>query len=114
MIDIKPTHTIQVDLGINEGGVIQQELTNLVYKYMYRYVPFSGNTGRVHLRENVIITPDSITFNSPYASRQYYGSQTGKEWHYTTPGTGPYWDERMLTAHKQDIINEISKKYGGK
>lgn len=114
MVELKTPTQIIIDLGLDDNGVITQELTNLIYKYMYRYIPFSGNTGRIHLRENVSITNNTITFNSPYARKQYFGSQTGEEWNYTTPGTGPYWDKRMLTAHRQDIMNEIAKKYGGK
>jgi len=116
-VNIKPIHTIEVDLGIQTNGPMQLDLTNRIYRHMYKYIPFSGAstgpTAHIHLRENVGITSDSITFKTSYAKRQYYGSQTGTEWHYTTPGTGPYWDKRMLNVEKKDILKEIAKKYGG-
>ena len=112
-IKIKPIHTIEIDLGIQGNGPIQKELTNSIYRHIFKYIPFSGDTGRIHLRENVDITSDTITFKTAYAKKQYYGSD-GKPWHYTTPGTGPYWDKRMLSVERDDILREIAEKYGGK
>ena len=92
---------------------MQLYANNVIYRYMYKYVPFSGDTQRIHLRENVEITEYEITFKTAYAKRQYYGSQTGVPWNYTTPGTGPYWDKQMLSADRKDILKEIVAKYGG-
>ena len=107
---MKPIHTIELDLGINSGGKMQQILTNEVYRRMYRYIPFSGDTQKIHLRENISKNEDSITFKTIYAKRMYYGDE---DWNYTTPGTGPYWDKKMLTAEKKDLLKEVIKKSGG-
>lgn len=107
-VDMKPIHTIELDLGISSNGAKQRELTNTVYRYMYKYVPFSGDTGKVHLRENVAIGNDSITFKSVYAKRIYYGDEN---WNWTTPGTGPYWDEKMLSAERGDLLKEVADKW---
>ena len=107
-VNMKPIHTIELDLGISSSGAKQRELTNIVYRYMYKYVPFSGDTQKIHLRENVSLTNDSITFKTDYAKRMYYGEES---WNWTTPGTGPYWDEKMLTAERNDIIKEVTDKW---
>lgn len=111
-VSLKPIPDIIVDLGIQPKGPMQQDLTNIVYKKMYRYIPYSG-LSKIHLRENIQKTEDSITFKSSYAKYQYYGSQNGNKWHYTTPGTGPYWDKKMLNVEKKNILKEIARKYGG-
>ena len=33
---------------------------------------------------------------------------------YTTPGTGPYWDKRMVSVDMPDIVKRIQDKFGGK
>ena len=118
LIKLKPIKTIELDLGIDANGKKQLDLTNRIYRHMFKYVPFSGaSTGptpKIHLREKVDIATTSITFKSSYAKRQYYGSQTGTPWHYTTKGTGPFWDKKMLTAEKDEIVREMNRKYGGR
>ena len=31
----------------------------------------------------------------------------GKVVNYTTPGTGSYWDKRMVSAEMQDVVKEV-------
>ena len=40
----------------------------------------------------------------------------GKVVNYTTPGTGPYWDERMKSADMQNVVAEVQNfvNKGGK
>ena len=38
----------------------------------------------------------------------YYGEES---WNWTTPGTGPYWDEKMLINERNDIIKEVTDKW---
>ena len=33
---------------------------------------------------------------------------------YTTPGTGPYWDKRMVSAEMQDVVKEVQEYVGGR
>ena len=71
---------------------------------MDKYVP--KDTGV--LRENVTIDINSITYEQPYAHAQYVGEVNGGQvTNYTTPGTGPYWDKRMVSAEMQDIVKEV-------
>lgn len=112
-VKLKPTSVIKARLGIEPNGRVQKFFTNTCYKHMDKYVPKDeGN-----LRTIVDIQPDSITYESPYARYQYYGVRedgTHKVHNYTTPGTGPYWDKRMVSAEMQDVVKEVQDFIGGK
>lgn len=103
---MKPTSQIKARLGIQPNGQVQKFFTNECYRYMDKYVPMDlGN-----LRQVVRIQTDSITYESPYAKYQYNGERadgTHKVANYTTPGTGPKWDERMKSAEMDDLIKEV-------
>lgn len=112
-VKIKPTSQIKARLGIEPNGRVQKFFTNTCYKHMDKYVPKDeGN-----LRTIVDIEDNSITYESPYARYQYYGVRedgTHKVKNYTTPGTGPYWDKRMVSAEMQDVVKEVQDYIGGK
>lgn len=112
-VKLQPTSTIKAHLGIEPNGRVQRFFTNTCYKHMDKYVPY--DTG--DLRTIVDIQADSITYESPYARYQYYGVRedgSHKVQNYTTPGTGPYWDKRMMTAEMQDIVREVQNYVGGR
>lgn len=139
-VNIKPTSEIKARLGLEPNGRIQKFFTNTCYKAMDEFVPKDlGN-----LRTIVDIQSDSITYQSPYARYQYYGKKmvmpengksafynddygfwskkgekkilTEEDLVYHTPGTGSYWDKRMVSAKMDKVIeivqNEINR--GGK
>lgn len=106
---IKPTSTIIAYLGLEQNGPAHKFLTNTCYNHMDRYVPYSGDTGRLHLRENVSMMPDAIIYHMPYAHAQYVGYTTGPVVNYTTPNTGPYWDKKMWSAEGSEVIKEVQK-----
>ena len=114
-VKLKPTSVIKARLGIEPNGRVQKFFTNTCYKHMDKYVPMDeGN-----LRTNVDIQSSTITYESPYARYQYYGVRedgTHQVQHYTTPGTGPYWDKRMVSAEMQDVVKEVQRyvNRGGK
>ena len=112
-VKMQPTSVIKARLGIDPNGPVQSFLTNTCYKHMDKYVPMDeGN-----LRTNVNIQSNSITYESPYARYQYYGVRedgTHEVHNYTTPGTGPYWDKRMVSAEMQDVVREVQDYVGGK
>lgn len=60
-----------------------------------------------NLRNIVDKGVDYITYEVPYAHYQYVNQF--QEDHYTTPGTGPYWDKRMVSAEMNDVIEEVQK-----
>lgn len=112
-VKLNPTSQIKARLGIEPNGRVQKFFTNTCYKHMDKYVPKDeGN-----LRTIVDIQPDSITYESPYAKYQYYGMRndgTHVVKNYTTPGTGKYWDKRMVSAEMQDVVKEVQDYVGGK
>ena len=114
---MQPTSVIKANLGINTNGEIQKFFTNECYKAMDRYVPRSAGSDGGKLREQVTITANSITYEMPYATYQYFGIRedgTHRVTHYTTPGTGTYWDKRMWSAKGTDIVRRVQEKFGGK
>ena len=136
-VKLKPTSEIKVRLGLEPNGRVQKFFTNTCYKHMNKYVPQrDGN-----LRTIVDIQPDSITYESPYAQYQYYGKKmvmsNGKSAYYSpdygfwskkgekktltdedlvyhTPGTGSYWDKKMVSAEMEQVVQEVQDYIGGK
>lgn len=112
-VKMQPTSVIKANLGIEPNGKVQKFFTNVCYRYMDKYVPM--DTGM--LRENVTLTANTITYEQPYAHAQYTGIVNGHAvQNYTTPGTGPYWDERMKSADLGNVIKETQDYFnrGGK
>lgn len=111
---LEPISHIKASLGIEPNGRVQKFFTNTCYKHMDKYVPMEYGD----LRTNVDIQSDSITYEStPYAEIQYYGIINGKpipEENYTTPGTGPYWDKRMVSAEMDKVVQEVQNYVRGK
>lgn len=105
-VQMNKVGTIKAKLGLEANGKIQKFFTEDCYRHMDKYVPMDkGN-----LRTIVDLQQNSITYEVPYASYQYYGERkdgTHKVKHYTTPGTGTYWDRRMVSAEMDDIIKEV-------
>ena len=102
-VKMQPTSVIKANLGIEPNGRVHRFFTNTCYRHMDKYVPMDNGD----LRTNVSIDTNSITYESPYAHAQYVGFTTGPVVNYTTPGTGPYWDERMKSAEMQDVVREV-------
>lgn len=103
-VKMQPTSVIKANLGIEPNGRVQKFFTNTCYRYMDKYVP--KDTGV--LRENVTIDSNSITYEQQYAHAQYIGEVNGGQVvNYTTPGTGPYWDKRMVSADMQNVVAEV-------
>lgn len=103
-VKIQPTSVIKANLGIEPNGKVQKFFTNTCYRYMDKYVPKDNGL----LRENVTIDSNSITYEQEYAHAQYIGEVNGGQvFNYTTPGTGPYWDERMKSADMQNVVAEV-------
>ena len=116
-VRIKPTSTIKAKLGIEPNGRVHKFFTDTCYKHMDKYVPMSDLPSKGNLRTIVDIQTDSITYESPYAKYQYYGMRqdgTHVVRHYTTAGTGPYWDKRMKSAEMKNVVKEVQDYIGGK
>ena len=116
-IVMKPANEIIKNHNLERGGKVHKFFTNTCYNYMDKYVPM--DTG--DLRSNASMSTDGtyITYEMPYARYQYYGERedgSHKVNHHTTPGTGPYWDERMISADGEQVIKEVEdyiRTHGG-
>ena len=102
-MEIKPISEIKATLGISADGRVQRFFTDTCARYMDKYIPM--DTGM--LRTNISKTVNSITYESPYAHAQYVGYTKGEVKNYTTPGTGPYWDKRMVSAEMPKVIRDV-------
>ena len=71
----------------------QYALANQVHADSNRYAPFL--TGDLRNQSTVSSDNKSIVWNVPYARRQYYNYGA----RFTTPGTGPKWDEKAKSIH---------------
>lgn len=113
-VKMQPVSVIKANLGIEANGRVQKFFQNTCYKHMDKYVP----ADQYDLRTNVDLSnPIQIVYESPYAHAQYIGIVNGSEVkNYTTPGTGPYWDKKMVSAEIQDVIKEVQNyvNRGGK
>lgn len=107
-VDFKPTSEILIDLGFGPDGPTQKFMQERAYQYMDKYVPMREG----HLRyENIDMSdPRYIIYDQPYAHYQYIGMRrdgTHVVRNYTTAGTGPYWDQQMMSAEGKDLIKDI-------
>lgn len=118
-IRINSLDKIKRRLNIQDGGPAHAYFTELCYKKMNDFVPMSEGDSKGSLRGNVNLKVDSITYESPYASYQYFGKRKDGSHvisHWTTPGTGPKWDKKMISADMVDIVKEVTqyiKTHGG-
>ena len=111
---MKPTSEIKARLGLEPNGRVQKFFQNACYRYMDKYVPMDQGD----LRTIVDLSdPNYIVYEMPYARYQYYGMREDGSHvvrNYTTPGTGPYWDKRMVSAEMNDLVKEVQDFVGGK
>lgn len=108
MVILDSLEDIKKKLKINDNGPAQSFMVETCYELMDKYVPMRDN----NLRKIVVLDNESVTYASPYASYQYYGKrQDGTHEinpeNYTTPGTGPFWDERMKSADMDTLVKQM-------
>lgn len=76
----------------------QYALVNQVHADSNLYAPMLS--GDLRNQSTIAIDGKTITWNVPYARRQYYNYGA----RFTTPGTGPKWDRKALAIHKRSWI----------
>ena len=77
----------------------QYALANQVYADTQRFVPFLS--GDLRNQSNLSFDFKSISWNTPYARRQYYNVGAN----FSEPGTGAKWDELAKQAYIQSWID---------
>ena len=85
----------------------QSFFTNTCMVHLDKYVPYDTGT----LADTVVSTENQIVYDQEYASYVYYGiTKNGKKMHINTdkhPFASSYWDEKMMSAEMNDIVNEV-------
>lgn len=96
--------------NVNRG---RYALANQALADMNKFVPKDQTPLR--LTGNVSGDGKEVTWNTPYAKAQFYG-RVGKGGYpvinYTTPGTGPRWDEKAKGIHMKAWKNAFVKGAG--
>ena len=79
------------------------EINECVAKWCDPYVPF--RTGA--LSKDIVISSDGITYNQPYAEKNYFGVDIP---HNLTihPLATALWDEAMMRDHEEEFLLEVS------
>lgn len=111
-VSLKPTSVIKARLGLDSNGRVQAFFTHTCRIHMDKYVPMDKGNLRTIIDEQ----PTSITYESPHAKYQYKGERedgSHKIMNYTTPGTGPYWDKRMVSAEMDKVVEEVQDYVNG-
>ena len=116
-LKMRPVSEIVLNLGLNSNGKVQKYFANRCKERMNaRYVP--EDTGTL-INTSYVDTECNIHYSQPYAFYQYYGmrqdgSHVVNPENYTKAGTGTYWDKRMWSAEKQQVIADVQNYIGGK
>lgn len=85
------------------GMALNKKMGETVVKYATPYTPMKTGLMRKAYYVRAYDTYARITYTTSYAKRQHgYHAK-----HYTTPGTGPYWDRNAWRYHKREIIREV-------
>ena len=82
--------------NMQDGGSAQLFLANECFRRMTKYVP--RDTGL--LSTTVTVRPGSVTYEQPYAHRQYTTNK-GKGLR------GKYWDKKMISAEKDLLVKDV-------
>ena len=107
-IVMNSTQKILLKRCLNKDGRAQVKFTKECAKQMNNYVPFL--TGR--LKDMMVtINTANVTYNAPYAAKQYYtNASTGRQ-----GGTrGKMWAPRMWSAKGNEIVETITNFVGGR
>jgi hypothetical protein len=82
--------------GMQENGNTQLFLANTCFRRMHKYVPL--DTGA--LASTVTVKPGSVTYEVPYAHKQYTSNKGNKT-------RGRYWDKKMVANEKNLVAKEV-------
>lgn len=81
----------------------QYGLANQALADMNPFVPMQE--GILRMTGTIDVDGGGINYNVPYAARMFYMPM----YNYTTPGTGPRWDNKASAIHMKDWLNAFIK-----
>mgnify|MGYP001954169296 CR=1 FL=1 len=82
----------------------QYALVNQVHQDSNNYAP--KRSGDMRIQSYVTHDNKQVVWNAHYARRQYYAPG---DWKYTTPGTGPKWDQKAKSIHGKQWEKIVKK-----
>lgn len=82
-------------------------LANQALADMNQYVP--KREGDLRTAVSMGLDGTEIIYNMPYAKAQFYAPGG---WDYTTPGTGPHWDDKAKGIHMESWQKAFAKGAG--
>lgn len=99
------------DRGLEERGRVQQYVDSEFIRLASPYVPLRTGMLMKSATTGSVIGSGLVVYNVPYASAQYYGPRkTGSA---TGPLRGPYWAQRMISDHGDEIVRGAATMAGG-
>lgn len=109
-IKIDPASKILLKRSLQKGGKVQRFLTHEVRRRCDKYVPFKDGP----LKNNAIEQEDRITYNTPYAAKQYYNGGNGQDGMSSGGLRGKLWDKRMMASEGDKVVGAVAEYAGGK
>ena len=110
-INLDPTEKILLKRKLSKNGQAQLFFTNEIARLSEPYVPFLDGD----LKNKKTISPKKITYNMPYAKRQYFGnSGYGKEGVNKGGLRGKLWVKRCWSHKGKDICKSVAQFVGGR
>lgn len=96
-ITMNPADKILLQRGLEKNGKGQLFFSGEFGRLCTKYVPRKSGV----LRKSLWVEPDNISWNTPYARRQYYEHKDKR-----------LWAEKCWQDHKADIIRSTAKFCG--
>lgn len=106
-LDLKPLQVMVQARGLEAGGEVQKYIDSEVIRLSDPYVPFDTGMLKHSAISATVIGSGVVVYNTPYASKQYYGNRGVKGLR------GPRWFERMKADRREDILRGAAKIAGG-
>ncbi|WP_300902239.1 minor capsid protein [uncultured Clostridium sp.] len=109
-INFDPTEKVLLKRNLNNNGQAQYFFTNEVARLSEPYIPFQDGD----LKNKKLIGNNKITYNMPYAKKQYFtNSGNGKEGSSKGGLRGKLWVKRCWSDHGKDICKSVARFVGG-
>ncbi len=107
--EMKDTHTILSERGLDDFGRAQKALDSEVLRYADPYVPFRTGMLKDSGISGTVLGSGVVVYNSPYAKKQYYnGRIAGTSRSGVSRLRGRYWIERMKADHIEDLRRVVA------
>lgn len=110
-INLDPTEKILLKRKLSKNGQAQLFFTNEIARLSEPYVPFQGGD----LKNKKTISKNKITYNMPYARRQYFeNAGYGKEGNSKGGLRGKLWVKRCWADNGKNICKSVAQFVGGR